>query len=81
MAVRDYNNSVRKDLITGEKSKLDLLKSNVVYFELDNDAWCCARPSGTEPKIKFYFGVKGKSQKEADELLEKVKTDLLGEIQ
>jgi phosphoglucomutase len=81
LAVRDYNNSVRKDLITGEKSKLDLLKSNVVYFELDNDAWCCARPSGTEPKIKFYFGVKGKSQKEADELLEKVKTDLLGEIQ
>lgn len=80
-AVRDYNNSVRKDLITGEESKLDLLKSNVVYFELDNDAWCCARPSGTEPKIKFYFGVKGKSQKEADELLEKVKTDLLGEIQ
>lgn len=81
LAVRDYNNSVRKDLITGEESKLDLLKSNVVYFELDNDAWCCARPSGTEPKIKFYFGVKGKSQKEADELLEKVKTDLLGEIQ
>lgn len=81
LAVRDYNNSVRKDLITGEKSKLDLLKSNVVYFELDNDAWCCARPSGTEQKIKFYFGVKGKSQKEADELLEKVKTDLLGEIQ
>jgi len=81
LAVRDYNNSVRKDLITGEVSKLDLLKSNVVYFELDNDAWCCARPSGTEPKIKFYFGVKGKSQKEADELLEKVKTDLLGEIQ
>ena len=81
LAVRDYNNSVRKDLITGEESKLELLKSNVVYFELDNDAWCCARPSGTEPKIKFYFGVKGKSQKEADELLEKVKTDLLGEIQ
>jgi phosphoglucomutase len=81
LAVRDYNNSVRKDLITGEVSKLDLLKSNVVYFELDNDAWCCARPSGTEPKIKFYFGVKGKSQKEADELLEKVKIDLLGEIQ
>lgn len=81
LAVRDYNNRVRKDLITGEVSKLDLLKSNVVYFELDNDAWCCARPSGTEPKIKFYFGVKGKSQKEADELLEKVKTDLLGEIQ
>lgn len=81
LAVRDYNNSVRKDLITGEESKLDLLKSNVIYFELDNDAWCCARPSGTEPKIKFYFGVKGKSQKEADELLEKVKTDLLGEIQ
>lgn len=81
LAVRDYNSSIRKDMVTGEESKLDLLKSNVVYFELEDDAWCCARPSGTEPKIKFYFGVKGKSQKEADELLEKVKKDLLGEIQ
>lgn len=81
LAVRDYSSSIRKDMITGEESQIDLLKSNVVYFELEDDAWCCARPSGTEPKIKFYFGVKGKSQKEADELLEKVKTDLLGEIQ
>ena len=81
LAVRDYSSSIRKDMITGEESKIDLLKSNVVYFELENDSWFVVRPSGTEPKIKFYFGVKGKSAKEADERLEKVKADLLGEIQ
>ena len=41
--------------------------SNVLYFELPNDEWCCARPSGTEPKIKFYMGVKGTSLEDADE--------------
>lgn len=81
LAVRDYSNSIRKDMCTGKETRLGLLKSNVVYFELENDAWCCARPSGTEPKIKFYFGVKGNSENEAEKLLEKVKTALLGEIQ
>ena len=64
------------DMVTGEEGKTGLPKSNVLYFELPDDAWCCARPSGTEPKIKFYMGVKGTSLKDAQEKLEKLTEDL-----
>jgi phosphoglucomutase len=64
---RDYENDVIKDMATGATSPTGLPKSNVLYFELDNDSWCCARPSGTEPKIKFYMGVKGNSLEDAKE--------------
>lgn len=77
-AVRDYKYSKRIDLNTNEESSLTLPESNVLYYELENDAWCCARPSGTEPKIKFYMGVKGHSIKEADEMLEKLTNALMG---
>ena len=49
-----------------------LPKSNVLYYELENDSWCCIRPSGTEPKIKFYVGVKGKTMEEAEKQIEKL---------
>lgn len=62
---RDYGNDVVEDYVTGEKRSTGLPKSNVLYFQLDNDAWCCARPSGTEPKLKFYMGVKGESLEDA----------------
>ena len=55
-----------KDLTTGETSETGLPESNVLYFELENDAWCCVRPSGTEPKVKFYMGVKSKTMEQAD---------------
>ena len=58
---RDYQEDKRVDMLTGEVVKTGLPKSNVLYFELPNDCWCCARPSGTEPKIKFYMGVTGNS--------------------
>ena len=57
---KDIDNDYIKDLVKGEESKTGLPKSNVLYYELENDAWCCVRPSGTEPKIKIYMGVKGK---------------------
>ena len=76
--VRDYQSSVAKNLETGEERALILPKSNVLYFEMEDDCWCCARPSGTEPKIKFYIGVKADSLDSADELLKKVKEDLTG---
>ena len=76
--VRDYQSSVVKNLETGEEKTLILPKSNVLYFEMEDDCWCCARPSGTEPKIKFYIGVKADSLDSADELLKKVKEDLTG---
>ena len=66
---RDYRENVIRDCATGEETVTGLPKSNVLYFELENDAWCCIRPSGTEPKIKFYIGVKGTSGADAEEKL------------
>ena len=68
-AVRDYEKGNRF-VLGGEEEKLSLLKSNVLYFELENDGWCCARPSGTEPKIKFYMGVKGTGLEDAQAKVE-----------
>lgn len=73
LAARDYAADERKDLCTGEVEKTGLPSSNVLYYELENNAWCCVRPSGTEPKIKFYFGVKGTSLTDAEEKLERLK--------
>ena len=64
--MRDYKTGIVKNLKTGEESSTNLPTSNVLYFDLTNNSWCCARPSGTEPKIKFYFGVKGNSLEDAD---------------
>lgn len=76
-AVRDYKADTRKDMKTGEVTKTGLPSSNVLYFELENDAWCCVRPSGTEPKIKFYCGIKGTALESADKELEELKADVL----
>ncbi len=77
LAVRDYKKGVRVDKRTGEETKTGLPSSNVLYFELSGDAWCCVRPSGTEPKIKFYFGVKGESLSDAEEKLKALREDLI----
>lgn len=79
LAVRDYQADVRTDLETGETVSTGLPKSNVLYYELENDAWCCVRPSGTEPKIKFYYGVKGTSLADAAKKLDALKADLVKE--
>lgn len=76
LAVRDYQADVRKDLITGEERPTGLPSSNVLYYELENCAWCCVRPSGTEPKIKYYFGVKGTSLEDAQTKLDVLKKDM-----
>ena len=73
---RDYQNDVVIDMATGEKTTTGLPASNVLYFELPDNAWCCARPSGTEPKIKFYMGVKGDSLADADARVAKLTEDL-----
>ena len=73
---RDYENDVVIDMETGEKTTTGLPKSNVLYFELPDNNWCCARPSGTEPKIKFYMGVKGDSVADAQAKVEKLTEDL-----
>ena len=67
VAVRDYKADTIKNLETGEVTPTGLPNSNVLYYELTNDAWVCVRPSGTEPKVKVYYGVKGTSLADADE--------------
>ncbi len=76
-ALRDYTKDERKDLKTKEVTPTGLPNSNVLYFELENNSWCCIRPSGTEPKIKFYFGVKGTSLEDSEEKLEALKEALI----
>lgn len=66
---RDYKNDVVVDMATGATTSTGLPKSNVLYFDLEDDAWFCVRPSGTEPKIKFYAGVKGSSIEDSIEKL------------
>ena len=66
-----------KNLVTGEQRKTGLPKSNVLYYELENNAWCCVRPSGTEPKIKLYMGVKADSMESAEKDLEELKDAMI----
>ena len=75
--VRDYQTGKIVDCATGKESDTNLPKSNVLYYDLEDDAWCCVRPSGTEPKVKFYMGVKGKSLEDAEKKLEQVKESML----
>ena len=65
----------------GHTSDTGLPKSNVLYYDLEDNAWCCARPSGTEPKVKFYMGVKGTSFEDAQDKLETLKSSMMALIQ
>lgn len=66
VSARDYKKDTIKNMETGEVTATGLPSSNVLYFDLTDDAWLCVRPSGTEPKVKFYYGVKGTSLEDAD---------------
>ena len=66
---RDYKTGIIENNLTNEKTSTNLPNSNVLYYKLENGAWCCVRPSGTEPKIKFYIGIKGNSMQDAEEKL------------
>ena len=77
---RDYKADVALNIATGEKTSTGLPSSNVLYFELENDSWCCARPSGTEPKIKFYMGIKGTDLEDAKTKLESLKQAVIAQI-
>ena len=75
-SVGDYEEQIIENLETGEKQNTNLPKSNVLYYDLDKNSWCCVRPSGTEPKIKFYMGVCDSSMEEADKELEILETEI-----
>lgn len=67
LKARDYKEDTIRDMATGEVTGTGLPSSNVLYYDLTDDAWLCVRPSGTEPKVKFYYGIKGTSLSDADE--------------
>ena len=73
LVFKDIEKDYVKNMVTGEETKTGLPKSNVLYYALEDNNWCCVRPSGTEPKIKLYMGVKGKDEKDAEEKLENLK--------
>ena len=66
LSARDYKLNTIKNMETGEVTETGLPKSNVLYYDLEGGAWVCVRPSGTEPKLKFYYGVKGTDAKDAE---------------
>lgn len=72
VSVRDYQMNTIQDLKTGKIEPTGLPNSNVLYYDMEDGVWLCVRPSGTEPKIKFYYGVKGKDLKDAEKLSEKL---------
>ena len=78
---KDFDNNLVKNIETGDIEGTGLPKSNVLYYELENDNWCCIRPSGTEPKIKIYFGVKSDSLENAEKDLENLKNAMLDLVQ
>lgn len=80
LKVRDYQADTIKDVATGDVAQTGLPKSNVLYYDLTDDAWLCVRPSGTEPKVKFYYGIKGSSLKDADEKSSKLGEEVLSMI-
>ena len=73
MVFKDIANNLVRNMKDGTEAETGLPKSNVLYFDLEEDSWCCVRPSGTEPKIKLYFGVKSDSLENAEKDLEKLK--------
>ena len=77
LALRDYKKDTRTDMTGGEVTPTGLPESNVLYYELSNHAWCCVRPSGTEPKIKFYFGVVGTDIKDSEKKLDELRNAML----
>ena len=80
LKARDYKADTIHDMQTGEVTKTGLPSSNVLYYDLSDDAWLCVRPSGTEPKVKFYYGVKGCSLEDADQKSEALGKEVLAMI-
>ncbi len=77
---RDYEKDIVKRA-DGSTGTTGLPESNVLYFDLEDNAWCCARPSGTEPKVKFYMGVKGNSFEDADKKLAGLKESMMSLVE
>ena len=80
LSARDYKLDTIKDMKTGKVTPTGLPSSNVLYYDLSDDAWLCVRPSGTEPKVKFYYGIKGENLEDAKALSEELGKEVLAMI-
>ncbi|CKE62357.1 phospho-sugar mutase [Bacillus cereus group sp. MYBK77-1] len=80
VAVEDYKASIVTSLQDGHKEEIHLPKSNVLKYQLEDGSWFCLRPSGTEPKIKFYFGVKDNSLQNSEQKLLTIKEDIMNRL-
>lgn len=79
--IEDYQSSERKDVLNQATTKIELPVSNVLKYQLEDGSWFCLRPSGTEPKIKFYFGVKADTKQESDAKFKDLKTAVMERVQ
>lgn len=77
LTFKDIQKNIVKNMQTGEVKETGLPESNVLYYELEDNAWCCIRPSGTEPKIKLYMGIKGTSEEDANKKLQELKQAMM----
>ncbi|MED3057719.1 phospho-sugar mutase, partial [Bacillus thuringiensis] len=80
VAVEDYKASIVTSLQDGNKEEIHLPKSNVLKYQLEDGSWFCLRPSGTEPKIKFYFGVQDSSLQNSEQKLLTIKEDIMNRL-
>jgi len=78
--VEDYKESVRTNVKESQKEEITLPKSNVLKYFLEDGTWFCLRPSGTEPKVKFYFGVKGSSLEDSQQALHDISKDVMEQV-
>jgi phosphoglucomutase len=81
LSARDYKKDTIRNIATGETTTTGLPSSNVLYYDLEDGAWLCVRPSGTEPKIKFYYGIKGSSLEDADALSDELGKEVVDMIE
>ena len=81
LSARDYKLDTVKNMATGEVTGTGLPASNVLYYDLEGDAWVCVRPSGTEPKVKFYYGIKGSSMEDAEQKSEALGKEVLAMVE
>lgn len=81
LTFKDIQKNIVKNMQTGEIKETGLPESNVLYYELEDNAWCCIRPSGTEPKIKLYMGIKGTSEEDANQKLQELKQAMMNMVE
>ncbi len=81
VTVEDYQTSIATHLETGQTNEITLPKSNVLKYKLADQSWFCIRPSGTEPKVKFYFGVNKGTLEESQKALQSLRTNVMAKVQ